>query len=80
MSFLGNIESASLILWLRSGVLIVQGICHVLCFHGGAYVIGVGRRMGQMSSVITFGTNVTNALLWHGTITVFLNHEITAFI
>ena len=44
VSFLGNIESASLILWLRSGVLIVQGICQVLCFHGGAYVIGVGRR------------------------------------
>ena len=48
VSFLGNIESASLILWLSSGVLIVQGICHVFCFHGGAYVIGVGRRMGQM--------------------------------
>lgn len=48
VSFLGSIESASLILWLSSGVPIVKGICHVLCFHGGAYVIGVGRRMGQM--------------------------------
>lgn len=48
VSFLGNMKRASLILWLSFGEPIVQGICHVLCFHGGAYVIMVGRRVGQM--------------------------------
>jgi len=48
VSFLGNTKSASLILWLSSGVPIVEGICHVLCFLVGAYVIRVGTWMGQM--------------------------------
>lgn len=48
VSFFGNIKQASLILWLSSGVPIVEGIYLVLCSHGDAYVIGVGTRMGQM--------------------------------